>query len=78
MIVNACHLVSETAFTLVVLKQTLHVVLNGKQAVAFLVVSHEHVRVNFMNENFVVKVRLNIASLLNQISEAHACAFIVV
>jgi hypothetical protein len=77
-IVNASHLVSETAFTLVVLKQTLHVVLNGEQAITFLVVSHKHVRVNFVNENFVVQVRLNVTSLLDQVSQTHACAFIVV
>ncbi len=61
-----------------VLKQTLHVVLNGEQTITFLVVSHKHIRINFVDENFVVQIRLDVACLLYQISQAHACAFIVV
>jgi len=48
-----------------VLEQTLHVVLNLKEAVRLLVVGHEHVRVHFVDKDLVVEVGLDGTSLLN-------------
>lgn len=60
-----------------VLKETLHGVLNCNEAVALLVIRHEHVRVDLMNEYFVVEVWLNLTSLSYQAAELGACGFIV-
>ena len=60
-----------------VLKETLHGVLNCNEAVALLVIRHKHVRVDLMNEYFVVEVWLNLTSLSYQAAELGACGFIV-
>jgi len=61
----------------VILKKALHVVLNLKEAVTFLFVGHKHIRVDFVDENFVVEVRLYLARLLYEIPQTYACGLVL-
>ena len=51
--------------------------MNYIKALDFLVVTHEHVTVDLVDEDFVNDIRFNLASLLDQIPQTHACALVV-
>lgn len=56
MIVDTCEVVGHLSLALIVLHQTLHVRLDLVETIRLLVVVHEHVRINFVNEDLIVEI----------------------
>ena len=77
MVIDRSKLESERDWSLKLLQESSHVCLNHIKAFDFLVVAHEHITVNFVDEHFVNNVRLDFACLFDQIPEPNACAFII-
>ena len=42
-----------------------------------MIIAHEHITVNFVDEHLVYNVRLDLTCLFDQISEPNACTFII-
>ena len=59
------------------MEKSSHICLNHVKAFYLLIITHEHITVNFVDENFVNDVRLDFTCLLDQIPEPNACAFII-
>lgn len=71
-VVDTGEVVGHLAFALVVLQEALHVGLDLVETVRLLVVIHKHVRVNLVDEHFIVKVRLDARRQLNQFLQLYA------
>ena len=59
------------------LQQAAHICLNSVQALDLLVIVHEHVTVDFVNENFVPDIGLDLTGLLDDLVEFLTGAFVV-
>ena len=77
MVIYTSQLKSEGDGLAELLKEPTHVRLNRVQALDFLVIIHEHVTVDFVDEDLVPYVRLDLAGLLDHFKELLACALIV-
>lgn len=77
MVIDRSELERQGDWSLEVLEKTSHVGLNFIKTVDFLVVSHEHITIYFVNENFVNNVLFQFASLLYKIPKTHTRAFII-
>ena len=76
-VINASQLKREGDGLAEFLQKPTHVRLNRVQALNLLVIVHEHVTVDLVDEDFVNDIRFNLASLLDQIPQTHACALVV-
>ena len=77
MVIYTSQLKSEGDGLAELLKEPTHVRLNRVQALDFLVIIHEHVTVDFVDEDLVPYVRLDLAGLLDHFKELLARALIV-
>ena len=59
------------------LEESSHICLNHVKAFYLLIITHEHITVNFVDEYLVYNVRLDLTCLFDQISEPNACTFII-
>ena len=59
------------------MEKSSHICLNHVKAFYLLIITHEHITVNFVDEYFVNNVRLDFTCLFDQISESNACTFII-
>lgn len=76
-IVNTCQLEGERDGLSELLEETSHICLDSIETLNLLVVIHEHIRVNFVNEHFVPNVSLDRTRLLDDFEELLARALII-
>lgn len=59
------------------INQCTHILLHFVKTVHFLIISHKHVRINFVNEYFVCNLLFDTVSSLNNVSEFGACVLVI-
>ena len=77
MIVDLSELECKRNGCLEFLQQAPHVCLNHVEALDFLVVTHEHVTVDFVDEHLIDDIGFNLAGLLNKVPQSHTSTLIV-
>ncbi len=77
MIVYTCQLEGKGDRLTELLQQAAHVGLNGVEALNLLIVVHEHVAVDLVDEHLVPDVRLDLASALDHLEKLLASALVV-
>jgi len=76
-IVNACKLEGKRDGLSEFLEQASHVRLNSIKTLNLLVIIHEHIRIDFVNEDFIPYVLLDYTRLLNHLEELLARTLVV-
>ena len=77
MVIDTCQLKGKGDWLSELLQQATHVGLNGVEAFDLLVIVHEHVAIDLVDEDFVPDVRLNLTGLLDNLEQLLAGAFII-
>lgn len=77
MIVDTRKLERERDWLSKLLKQSAHVSLNSIEAFNLLIIVHEHIAVDLMNENLIPDIRLDLARFLDNLEELLTGAFII-
>ena len=54
-----------------------HICLNHIKTFDLLIITHEHIAINLVDEDFVNDIRFDLRGLLDKITKAHACTLIV-
>ena len=76
-IINARQLEGQRNWLSEFLEESAHILLNSVQALNLLVIVHEHVTVDFVNEDLVPYVRLDGTCLLYHLKQLLASAFVI-
>lgn len=77
MVVNRCQLERKMNRIAKLLQQSTHVCLNRIQALQLLIIVHEHVWVDFMNENFIPNVTFDFVSCSNHVVQLLAGTLVI-
>ena len=77
MIVNARQLEGKRDGLAKLLEQAAHVGLDRIEALNLLIIIHEHVAINLVNEDLIPYVRFDLASALNNLKELLACGLVI-
>ena len=77
MVVNTSELESQRDWLSKFLQKTSHICLNGIEALNLLIIIHEHIRVDLVDENFIPNVRFDLTRFLDYLEELLACTLVV-
>ena len=77
MVVNTSELESQRDWLSKFLKKTPHICLNGIEALNLLIIIHEHIRVDLVDEDFIPNVRFDLTRSLDYLEELLACTLVV-